>query len=568
MASLLSPDRLGRAGWPALLVFLLAGSCSLFDRGPGIPEIEGRSAGRDSTALWVQIAVSSARPRGDTVSFRVAWGDGDTSPWTEPVPDDSSLTMFHTWGCPGRYLVRARLRTADGTVSGWSEEHPVVILANGAPWRPGEPAAPAYWQTDTTCCFEVSTRDREQDSVAFRLCWGDGDTSDWTGFVESEEVVTVGHEFTRPGVHEVSVQALDTRGAVSDWSRPASVTVLARGNRLKWQFDTGEPVYYGPAVGHDGTIYLSVGGRLAALDPDGTLLWTSADAGCTGTPTVGPDGTIYCGSTAFHAVNPDGSVAWSYPVGPDNSSAAIAPDGTVCFCGGSSLITLDPDGSLRWYYDVQALTWSSPAVGSDGTVYLGANDNNVYALNPDGTVRWSYPTGDWVTGSPALVGDTVIHVASNDGCLYTFNPAGELRWAYRFRAEGIVRSPAVGPDGTVYAGASDRGFYAIRRGGSTRWLYGINDLAGRCPAIAGDGTVYTGSSDGNLYAFFPDGTLKWKFTTGDAVSTHVTIGPDGTVYFGSSDGWLYALEGSAPPADAPWPMFQHNPRHTGSSAGF
>ena len=29
---------------------------------------------------------------------------------------------------------------------------------------------------------------------------------------------------------------------------------------------------------------------------------------------------------------------------------------------------------------------SSPAIGSDGTIYIGSN--YIYALNPDGTLKW------------------------------------------------------------------------------------------------------------------------------------------------------------------------------------
>ena len=54
-------------------------------------------------------------------------------------------------------------------------------------------------------------------------------------------------------------------------------------------------------------------------------------------PTVGPDGTVYVGSTDgfFHAFNSDGTRRWPAinlnEAGQDTSAAALAPDGTLYF---------------------------------------------------------------------------------------------------------------------------------------------------------------------------------------------------------------------------------------------
>ncbi|MBI2250314.1 MAG: PQQ-like beta-propeller repeat protein, partial [Brevundimonas diminuta] len=67
---------------------------------------------------------------------------------------------------------------------------------------------------------------------------------------------------------------------------------------------------------------------------------------------------------------------------------------------------------------------SSPAVGADGTVYVGSWNNNLYALNPDGSTKWSYPTGGSVESSPAIAADGTVYVGSNDGKLYALKPDG------------------------------------------------------------------------------------------------------------------------------------------------
>jgi outer membrane protein assembly factor BamB len=63
--------------------------------------------------------------------------------------------------------------------------------------------------------------------------------------------------------------------------------------------------------------------------------------------------------------------------------------------------------------------YSSPAV-ANGVVYVGSEDNNVYALNAKtGAKLWSYSTGSFVESSPA-VANGVVYVGSDDGKVYAF----------------------------------------------------------------------------------------------------------------------------------------------------
>jgi len=77
-----------------------------------------------------------------------------------------------------------------------------------------------------------------------------------------------------------------------------------------------------------------------------------------------------------------------------------------------------------WSTFVPGYVVSSPAIGSDGTVYVGSFDSKLYALDPaTGTVRWSFATTDHVYASPALGVDSrgrtdAIYIASTDGHVY------------------------------------------------------------------------------------------------------------------------------------------------------
>jgi len=61
---------------------------------------------------------------------------------------------------------------------------------------------------------------------------------------------------------------------------------------------------------------------------------------------------------------------------------------------------------------------SCPAIGTDGTIYVGSHDHYLYAIKPDGTLKWKYETGSGVDSSPVIGEDGTIYVGSDDRCLY------------------------------------------------------------------------------------------------------------------------------------------------------
>ena len=54
---------------------------------------------------------------------------------------------------------------------------------------------------------------------------------------------------------------------------------------------------------------------------------------------------------------------------------------------------------------------SSPAVGSDGTVYVGSRDKHLYAINTNGTQKWKFLTGGAVDSSLALGPDGSVNTS-------------------------------------------------------------------------------------------------------------------------------------------------------------
>ena len=239
--------------------------------------------------------------------------------------------------------------------------------------------------------------------------------------------------------------------------------------------------------------------------------------------------------------------AWTYDTGGSTySSPAIGEDGTIYVGSADSVYAIAPNGRRRWAVAVGGYAISSPAVGEDGTVYIGARDGRLYALRGrDGAFKWApFETGDEIWSSPTIDAQgATIYVGSFDGNLYAVNATtGTARWAFRVGDE-IASSPAIGRDGTIYVGALNSHVYAINADGTERWRFETLGDVASSPAIGPDGTIYVGSLDGALYALRQNGTHRWDapYLTGDDIVSSPAIAVDGTVYVGSVDGKLYAI---------------------------
>jgi len=337
----------------------------------------------------------------------------------------------------------------------------------------------------------------------------------------------------------------------------------------KWRFGTEDSVWGGPAIDDEGIIYVAAE-TVYAVYPNGTLKWKYDGWIKTegSTPAIDENGVLYVGniwgSIYLHAIyTSNGTLKWKFPVaGAIWSSPVIGSDGSIYFGSEDDYIyALYPNGTLKWQYLTGVAVLSSPAIGSDGTVYCGSHDTYLYALYPDnGTLKWKYKTDNWIRVSPCIANDGTIYVVSLDNYLHAVNPDGSLKWKTDV---GAGTSPTIDRDGIIYCG-HDR-LYAINPSdGSVKWTFDPGGvIEGGTPCNSIDGTIIFGTQigeldGGELIAVNPDGTLRWRIMLAEMyIESAPAIGSDGTVYVGSDDsgahpgslGYLHAINTLDP--DAP-----------------
>jgi hypothetical protein len=191
---------------------------------------------------------------------------------------------------------------------------------------------------------------------------------------------------------------------------------------------------YSPTVGSDGTIYMAYDSSVAAVSPKGVTLWTYTAAGFTGAVTAGPDDTLYFGSAdgLLHALTRDGSPRWKSLIWPfAYGSPAIGADGTIyvlCYPSATNtsrlnVAALNPDGARKWLFhsDVPGRD-GGLAITSDGNIVASVG-TAIYGVHANGTQAWKQmvysDTFEPSAGMPAVGRDGTVYVGSQ-WTLYAF----------------------------------------------------------------------------------------------------------------------------------------------------
>jgi outer membrane protein assembly factor BamB len=217
------------------------------------------------------------------------------------------------------------------------------------------------------------------------------------------------------------------------------------------------------------------GSRVVALDAAGDVSWEVPVSLPVATELrLGSDGTVFVGSAGtaggLAALTPDGEGLPGWPIRIDNPYGyGVAPTGAVlvwwrdhpteeiCNEGGSTVyLSVAEDGGVPpGWPQVVAGPASSPAFGSDGTIYVTDAADHLYAFEPDGAIPSGWPvTIRATTGTcfgppdPAVGPDGTIYVATGGrapaGALVALDPDGRPRAGWPYVPDGELAYPCIG----------------------------------------------------------------------------------------------------------------------------
>ncbi len=265
------------------------------------------------------------------------------------------------------------------------------------------------------------------------------------------------------------------------------------------------------------------------------VLWT-VDLGerVMASPTVGPDGTIYVANSSgtLFAVTPEGAVRWTVQTGPTIKSA--------------------------------------PALGLDGTIYHPSSDGKLYALSPRGQLKWTFAFGEHLGPTPLVTGQTggpgggggasgvgsgaspmvdpdgTIYVGANNSNMYAIYPDGSLKWLFEAERElaGIWTTPVLSTDGgAIYFGANKGGMYAVdTETGAKLWQFHVYGSIYASAVLDNRGVLYTATTVEHLFALDGlRGEPLWEYDAHNPVWTAPSIRPDGTMVIADRAGLVHLI---------------------------
>lgn len=324
---------------------------------------------------------------------------------------------------------------------------------------------------------------------------------------------------------------------------------------VRWRRQLEGPVVPGPAVGGGGVVYAaSNGGILHAIDlASGRDRWTFDGGGGYGSdlstvPALLEDGTIVWPgplNTVF-GLDPEGRLLWKVQLPGQPLSPAVAVDGTVVLGDmAGTLEALRPQGAsepeLLWETSVGGISYGSPSIGPDGTVYTTA-DQSLFAVR-NGQIAWSFEGRVISEVSPAVAPDGTVIFGTN-GAEYGISPAGEELWKHS-NGTRTYSSPVATRDGLVYYGDNHGRVRTLdaASGELIARVVGLERSAGvwTSPVVDSRHDVYFGAATGAVYGFDASGRRLFELETGDTVASYPALAADGTLLIGSSNGTLYAI---------------------------
>jgi outer membrane protein assembly factor BamB len=268
---------------------------------------------------------------------------------------------------------------------------------------------------------------------------------------------------------------------------------------LKWKYKTAGAVSYPASIDNNGTIYLGGGdahsgpdGNLYAFNPDGSLKWKyDTKTLRVGSPAIGADGLIYvAASPDLFVFDSSGNLKWKK--GPEISfNNVLAADTAECGapplpacngvrpqngnipqssdgCGAPPLPPCSGMGQPQNGNNIAGII--TPAISSDGTIYVGSPQGVLSAIDPKTQeIKWTYKTGDdpnqpgfyGLPNFPIVDKEGSVYFGSVDGKMYAVDKNGKLMWKYQTGGKITEASPAFGPDGALYFTSMDGYLYAI-----------------------------------------------------------------------------------------------------------
>ena len=397
-------------------------------------------------------------------------------------------------------------------------------------------------------------------------------------------------------VHAICTQTFEvrwryaTRGGVGNVNNASSPAIIGpylhvgntagyyyvfdrQSGQVVTELDCGEPIFSAPAAGDDRVYFATLGARVYAVKPDGTVVWTWDFV----KEVVDFDGDRWSGEDWLKARGE--RVTWRdhFVCSRDIcliGKTVVMPAGgrTVFLEDGGEAAKLRAVGEIPAYAGREYPATFGQSADAEGNVYVqwhrrdNAGRVDVLRLTDEGIETSFVPGTETAIQLPGLLAFAAVSI--RDGDVYRVRPEDGLGLCRHaagadqpeaLSAAASICPPVLTREHVVYGGLDGR-LYVVPLGGGEPSSYApAFDKPITDPLPVANGRVYVGSEDGYLYVFGADGqaALPTESLGIDKIRSPLTgpmAGPEYDWYtnFGNSSSTNSNNQGLEPPLRMRW----------------
>ncbi len=283
-----------------------------------------------------------------------------------------------------------------------------------------------------------------------------------------------------------------------------------------------------PVLDNEGTIFVAGEAKqVHAISSDGTLRWSFTSGGKFNNGVVVDNArdTVYAtdeNGNVYALVKSTGALRWQKSIhtllnlGQVVATPALGSNGTLYVLTlAGTLVAVTPTGQTR---NLGTLLLGlpfkfSPLVGADGTIYVAGETQWVYALHATGALKYQFSTLSKLTAPPVLGADGTLYVVEELGRLHALNTDGSVRFSFTPALSTFYTSPVLSPDGSqVYVAAKQQKLYAVSTiSGQASWSYTTSGDLSLSPDVDMNGQVHLTDLQANYAVLSQAGVELSKF---------------------------------------------------------
>ncbi len=430
----------------------------------------------------------------------------------------------------------------------------ILILTTGCPNKPPrtpEINGPTVVGVGAQAEYKAVSTDPNKDDIRYFFDWEV--KMETTNYYKSGDTAKRSFTWTTPDTYDVRARAQDKKGKLSPWSNVLKVRVISNTK------PNAPTAITGPSSGLKDSSYTF---STSSTDPDGDsvrIFFIWGDGKVDTTPFV-TSGTPVSSSHAYS----DTGVFNIKAVAQDNKFALSDTSSPKTF----TVRSAHNPGEILWTFQGEDDFVSSPALIMEGglpVIYIGCKDGRVYKLNGKTGAKMaefaSPILGDEFNSSPAIGPDGTVYIGSEEGYLFalTSNLTFKWKWPDDALRTPFASSPALTADGKIIIGNDNDTLYAIRDAGTQGqlvWKYPARSGIFASPAIDGGGYIYFAdqSDSGFVYKLDPNGNFQWSVASGGEVYSSPAIDGNGNIFIPSASGKICALTPTGSFLSG-WPVF-------------